>query len=296
MQSTERYLLPALYAVVVFLGLRDLSLKPALAKALHVAVTVIVVVQAVRLALRIAQELLEKQMGRRGDPGAVQSLKGILALIKVVVWALALILTLDNLGIKVTTFVAGLGITGIAVALAAQAVLGDLFSYFVIFFDRPFQIGHFIKVGNFLGVVESIGIKTTRLRSLSGEEIVMSNKYLTDNQVQNYGHMARRRALFLFEVEYGTAEDTLKAIPGVVKELFGAFSDATFDRAHFKEFGDSGLRYEVVYYVESPDYNRYMDIQQELNLGIKRKLEALGVAFAFPTRTVLMVKDQGPLP
>ena len=203
---SKRHVPVALYAIVIYLGLRDLMLKPAVTNGLRAVVTILVTVQGVRLIAAVIRELLERQMAHRagiesaGDEEK-RSVRGIMAFIQVVIWVFAFVIVLDNLGIRVSTFVAGLGITGIAVALAAQAILGDLFSYFVIFFDRPFQIGHSIKVGNFQGEVESIGIKTTRLRSLSGEQVVLSNKYLTDNQVQNFKIMSRRRALLLFDLQ-----------------------------------------------------------------------------------------------
>jgi small-conductance mechanosensitive channel len=293
--TVQKHALPALYAIVIFLGLRGLNLKPSMIHGLRAAVIVLAAVQGVRMAVSIAQELLEREMARRSGAESAgeqekKSVRGILVLVKMVTWGLAFILVLDNLGVKVSTFVAGLGITGIAVALAAQAILGDLFSYFVIFFDRPFQVGHAIKVGNFMGQVESIGIKTTRLRSLSGEQVVMSNKYLTDNQVQNFKVMSRRRALLLFEVEYKTPESKLRSIPATIREIVSAFPDATYDRAHFKEFGESGLRFEAAFFVEDSDYRRFLDVVQEVNLGIKARFESQGITFAHPARTVQIIQ------
>ncbi len=283
--------MPSLYAWIVYMSLRDLHLRASLAKLLEVGITVLIAVQGVRFLLNLARELLERHTFRRADSliSAEQekkSARGLLVVIQIVVWIIVAVVVLDNLGIRVSTFVAGLGITGIAVALAAQALLGDLFSYFVIFFDRPFQVGHPIKVGNFQGEVESIGIKTTRLRSISGEQIVISNKYLTDNQVHNFRMMSRRRAVVVFEVGYETPDSQLRAIPGILRELVSAFSDATFDRAHFKEFGPSGLRFEAVFFVETPNYGRYMDVVQEVQLGLKSRLEKMGVSFAYPARTI----------
>ena len=292
-ETAQRFLLPSLYAIVIFMGLRDLYMKPAILNGLRAVLAVFLAVQGVRMIVHIARELLEREMARRAGVGSVgeqekKSVRGILAFVKLIVWAMAIVLVLDNLGVKVSAVVAGLGITGIAVALAAQAILGDLFSYFVIFFDRPFQIGHVIKIGNFQGEVESIGIKTTRLRSISGEQVVISNKYLTDNQVQNFKVMFRRRALLLFELRYGTSESQLRSIPGMIAEIVSAFPDAAFERAHFKEFGESGLRFEAVFFVETPDYKRYLDVVQEVNLALKARFDAGGIAFAYPTRTVYM--------
>jgi small-conductance mechanosensitive channel len=292
--TAEKFFLPAMYVVAVWLGLKHLEMASGLVKFLRALVVVLVAVQAVRFLSGLARQLLERQMLRRAEtPEAAElemrSVRGILVFVNIVGWIMASILVMDNLGIKVSAFVAGLGIGGIAIALAAQAVLGDLFSYFVIFFDRPFQVGHFIKIGDFMGEVESIGIKTTRIRSLSGEIIVMSNKYLTDNQVQNYRLMRRRRVVTGFEVEYGTPNAVLREIPGLVQKILEDIGGLTFDRCHFNVFGDSGLKFELVFYVESKEYNVYMDILQRYNLELKEALEARKVGFAFPTRTLYMV-------
>ena len=295
--SLKRYGVPALYAAVFYLGVRDLQMREALAKALQLGVYFWIAVNAVRFVSGLFQAALERHMESRAESAVVaeqekKSVRGILVFVKIVLWVLAFILVMDNLGVKVTTFVAGLGIGGIAIALAAQAILGDLFSYFVIFFDRPFQVGHAIKIGNFVGEVESIGIKTTRLRSLTGETIVMSNKFLTDNQVQNFRLMTRRRMTTLFEVEYGTSGEMLREIPrflrGIVSDV-GHGELATFERCHLKEFGESGLRYELIYFVEAPEMTTAMDIQQEVNIRLKEALEARKIGFAFPTRTLNMV-------
>jgi small-conductance mechanosensitive channel len=290
-QTGEKFALPALYALVTYVGLRDLAMTPALGKWLKAAVMVTVAVQIVRLLMRLLQEVLERHMARRA--GSVElvdaerkSVRGILVFVSIVTWVLASILVLDNLGVKVSTFVAGLGIGGIAIALAAQAVLGDLFSYFVIFFDRPFQVGHAIKVGNFQGEVESIGIKTTRIRSLTGEIIVMSNKYLTDNQVQNYRMLQRRRALVTFDVEYATPNEKLRDIPVMIKDIAAAIPHTTLERSHLHSFQESGLRFETVFFVEVPEYGTYMDVLQEFNLKLKEGLEARGIGVALPTRVM----------
>lgn len=289
-------IMPGLYALLVYHALSDLALQPSLAQALKLAVTLVLAWQGVQIVTSIAQEGLRGYWRRHHQDASAareKSLKSIITIIRVAVWILTGILVMDNLGIKVSAFMAGLGITGIAVALAAQAVLGDLFAYFVIFFDKPFEVGHFIKVGDTLGEIEHVGLKTTRLRSLSGEQVIMSNKHLTDAKVQNYKKMTRRRALFTFEIEYGTSEVILRALPGKVKEIISSQTETTFDRCHFMAFADSGLRFEVVFFVEVPDYGRYMDIQQEVLLQIKATIEALGTGFAFPTRTVHVTGGTG---
>ncbi len=297
--EVESHLLPALYVVIIATGLKDLNLAASLQKGVHVVATVVVSGYLVRLCLAVAERVLGGYLKRRGaeddsDEIRARSARSLMVIVKLIVWILALVLVLDNLGIEVSAFIAGLGVTGIAVALAAQTVLGDLFSYFVIFFDQPFKVGSFIKVGDFLGTVESIGIKTTRLRSLSGEMIVMSNKHLTDSEVQNFKQMARRRIVHLFEVEYGTPDAKLRELPGVVKGILEGIGGLTFDRCHFKEFGGSGLVYETVYIVEVPDYNAHMDVLQELNFQLKAACEERGISFAFPKRTVHLFHENVP--
>lgn len=297
--TLEKFVLPALYVLAAYLGVRELALNHAVARALQAGVAVLVAIQSVRFLSSIARKLLERYMLRRAEsPEAAElemrSVRGILVFVNIVGWIMASILVMDNLGIKVSTFVAGLGIGGIAIALAAQAVLGDLFSYFVIFFDRPFQVGHSIKVGTFQGEVESIGIKTTRLRSISGETIVMSNKYLTDNQVQNFRLLQRRRALLTFDVDYATPEAKLREIPALVRAIVTGLPRATLERAHLRSFEDPGLRFEVVFFVEAADYGTYMDHIQEFNFQLKEALEKRGVALAYPARMLRMLPGETP--
>lgn len=297
--SIKRFGIPSLHAAVLYLGVRDLVMREAVEKALQLGVYLWIALNVVRFVSGLIRATLERHMESRATSPATaeqekKSVRGIIVFVNIILWALAFVLVMDNLGLKVTTFVAGLGIGGIAIALAAQAVLGDLFSYFVIFFDRPFQVGHFIKIGDFMGEVENIGIKTTRLRSLTGETIVMSNKYLTDNQVQNYRLMTRRRLAYVFYVEYGSTSAQLRAVPEVAKALVQRHERATFDRCHFKEFAESGLRFELVYFIEVPELATALDIQQEVNIGLKEELEARGLGFAFPTRTLLMVPPATP--
>jgi small-conductance mechanosensitive channel len=289
--TAEKFFLPALYVVAVYLGLKHLALSPGLVKGLRALVVILVAVQGVRFISGVVRRLLERHMRHRAGSEEeaeleMRSVRGILVFVNIVGWIMASILVMDNLGIKVSTFVAGLGIGGIAIALAAQAVLGDLFSYFVIFFDRPFQVGHSIKVGNFQGEVESIGIKTTRIRSLTGEIIVMSNKYLTDNQVQNYRLLQRRRALATFDLDYATPDAKLREIPALIQAIVSGLPNATLERAHLRSFEESGLRFEVVFFVEVSEYGVYMDHVQEFNLKVKQALESRGIAFAVPTRVI----------
>ncbi|MDP4645196.1 MAG: mechanosensitive ion channel family protein [Opitutales bacterium] len=205
---------------------------------------------------------------------------------RLIIWAIALLLVVDNLGYDVTALVAGLGITGIAVALALQNILGDLFASLSIVLDKPFVIGDFIIVGDLLGVVERIGLKTTRVRSLSGEQLIFSNSDLLSSRVRNFKQMQERRIAFSIGVIYQTTPDQLEAIPPKIKEIVEDVENARFDRAHFKGFGDSSYDFEIVYYVLLADYLVYMDIQQNINLAICRWFAEEGIEFAYPTRTL----------
>lgn len=219
------------------------------------------------------------------DPGSAGTYTAINFVARILLWSLILLLALDNLGINITTLVAGLGIGGIAGALALQNILGDLFASIAIVLDKPFQIGDFIVVDNYMGVVEHIGIKTTRIRSISGEQIVFANTDLLKSRVRNFKRMSERRVAFSIGVTYQTPSEKLSALPGIVREIIEGQELARFDRAHFKEFGDYSLNHEIVYYVKSADYNVYMDVQQKINLALYRRFNEVGIEFAYPTRT-----------
>jgi len=220
------------------------------------------------------------------DPAMVTTITVLSFMGRLLLWSLVLLVGLDNVGVDITALVAGLGIGGIAVALALQNVLGDLFAAFAIALDRPFSIGDFIIVDDLLGTVEHIGLKTTRIRSLFGEQVAISNGNLLDSRIRNYKRMAERRVVFTIGVTYETPPDTVAAIPAMLREIVERQHAVRFDRAHFKAYGDFALIFEVVYSVLSPDYNLYMDIQQVINLAIFRRFADAGIDFAYPTQTL----------
>lgn len=205
---------------------------------------------------------------------------------KMVLWAVMVLLVLQNLGARIDTLIAGLGVGGIAVALAVQNILGDLFASLSIVIDKPFLIGDFITVDQFSGTVEHVGLKTTRIRSLSGEQLVISNGDLLKSRIRNYKRMQERRAVFLLNVTYGTSHEKLAKIPDIVRGIVESKEHARFDRAHFKEFGPYALTFEVVYWLTTPDYMAYMDTQQAVNLELVRRFEEEGIKFALPTQTL----------
>jgi small-conductance mechanosensitive channel len=230
-----------------------------------------------------------KQEGRRRreiDPPAVTTIGAIGFVARLVLWALVAILLLDNLGVDVTALVAGLGVGGIAVALAVQNILGDLFASLSIVLDKPFVVGDFLIIDEHMGAVEHVGLKTTRMRSLSGEQLVLSNADLLKSRIRNYGRMFERRVMFKLGVTYQTPRDKLKQIPLILREAIEAQDRIRFDRAHFQSYGPSSLDFEIVYYVLKPDYNLYMDIQQAINLRIHKCFEQEGIDFAYPSQTI----------
>ena len=237
----------------------------------------------------LAQRLERYRVKRREtDPGSVTTLGFVNFLGRVVLWSFILLLALDNLGINVTALIAGLGVGGIAVALAVQNILGDLFASLSIVLDKPFAVGDFLIIDDLLGSVEHVGLKTTRLRSLSGEQLVFSNSDLLQSRIRNYGRMHERRVVFEIGVTYQTPRAKLEIIPAIMREAIEASEDTRFDRSHFKAYGTFSLNFETVYYVLTADYNRYMDIQQAVNLHIHQRFEEEEIEFAYPTQTLFL--------
>lgn len=265
--------------------------------------------QVERLILMVALTALTLQLGlwangivnyvisRRaaredGEELNLEAYSVISLMVKAVLWSAIILVALHNMGIKVTALVAGLGVGGIAIALALQNILGDLFASLSIVFDKPFVVGDFIIIDDLMGNVEHVGLKTTRIRSLSGEQLVFSNADLLSSRIKNYGRMEERRIMFGLGVTYQTPVEKLQAIPGMIREIVESQELVRFDRAHFKNYGDFSLNFEVVYYVLKTDYAVYMDIQQAINLALFTKFEEEGIEFAYPTQTLFVEKGE----
>jgi small-conductance mechanosensitive channel len=227
------------------------------------------------------------------NAAAVTTLTSVGFVLRMLIWIIFILIVLDNLGVNITTLIAGLGISGIAVALAVQNILGDLFASFSIVMDKPFVIGDFIIVDDYLGTVESVGLKTTKVRSLSGEQLVFSNTDLLKSRIRNYKRMYERRVVFTIGVLYQTPHDMLSQIPKMICKIIESKAQVRFDRAHFKEYGDYSLKYEVVYWIQNPDYNFYMDTQQSINIDIFKQFKEAGIEFAYPTQTLLLQSSMG---
>lgn len=288
-----------LFTVAVVVGLQQLNLSVKVEHGLRIAMSIILGLQALawgRQGVEIAiEQVLARKHGPDGkpDPTVLTALTPIRFVSMVVLLSIITLIVLDNAGVNVTALVAGLGIGGLAVALAAQKILGDLFGAVSIVLDKPFVVGDFIVVGTQMGTVETIGMKTTRLRALSGEQLVFPNADLLASRIQNFQRMQERRVVFGFGLTYDTPADGIRRTDEIVKRAIEKQGRTRFDRCHFKAFGASSLDFECVYYVLTSDFNAYMDIQQAVNLEVLEALKAEGIQFAFPTQTVYEYKMGG---
>jgi small-conductance mechanosensitive channel len=224
---------------------------------------------------------------RLGQDGARRNSSSILGFsLRLTLWVIVVLMVLDNFGVNITALVASLGVGGIAVALAVQNILGDLFASLSITLDKPFEIGDFIIVGDVLGSVEHIGLKTTRVRGLGGEQVVFSNGDLLKSRIHNHKRMETRRVAFVLRIAYGTTEELLCRVPRIIRDIIAAKPNIDFERAHFFSWGEWSLDFEVVYHFRSPDYILHMDAQQDIFLEIYRRFEQEGIRFAHPLSIV----------
>lgn len=279
-----------LFIVSAFAASRFVNLGQRGERTLRAVVIIAVLVQAALLANVALRSATERWIAdrRRRNPAAAPLAMFVGYFSRVALWTLVGLLALQNLGIEVTPLLTGLGIGGVAIALAVQNILGDLFASMSIVIDKPFVIGDFIVVGDLMGTVENIGLKTTRLRSLWGEQLIFPNHDLLQSRIRNYKKMDERRVEFQFALPFDIPVERLAAVPGWIRDIVAAQSPVRFDRAHFKGFGASTLTFEVCYYLLSPDFNLYMDVQQKINLEILRKLAAEDVSPACPAQAVYL--------
>lgn len=255
-----------------------------------------IIVSLVQVAILISYSInfwIERYRKQKvqSNAEAVTTLTSVGFVLRMMIWIIFILIALDNIGVNITTFIAGLGIGGIAVALAVQNILADLFASFSIVLDKPFVIGDFIIVDEHMGTVERIGLKTTKIRSLSGEQLVFSNTDLLKSRIRNFKRMYERRVVFTIGVLYQTPHEILSKIPKMIYKIIESKGQVRFDRAHFKEYGDYSLKFEVVYWIQNPDYNVYMDIQQGINLDIFKQFHEAGIEFAYPTQTLLLQRQ-----
>lgn len=276
---------PAFYVLLsLYFALRYLSLSDTANKIFTILLLVVIVWQTIRIVgVGIDYGVRKKFEGDKGGIGAARFLSGIA---KAILWLVGLLLILQNAGVNVTSLIAGMGIGGIAIAFAVQGILEDLFSSFAIFFDKPFVVGDRIVVGQHRGRVEKIGIKTTRIRSAQGEQVIISNKELTSSQVVNSERAKELRASILFGVVYEIPQDLLESIPKLVTDVIDDVEGTRSHRVHFLEFGDSALNFKVTFFVDGDNRDQFMDKRQEVNFAIRRVLTEKGIEFAYPTQTI----------
>ncbi len=281
---------PFYFYVALYFALKTLKINLWLNRILSAVLMVWVTYQVIVAIQILINRVIKKRVAKDATSEAILGLMG--KILKGIIWGVGLIFVLSNLGINVTSLLAGLGVGGIAIAFALQNILEDLFSSFAIFFDKPFRVGDFIVVGrNYKGTVEKIGIKTTRLRSLQGEELVISNKELTSAKIQNFGKVEERRVSIKIGVTYETPLEKLRIIPKLIEEIIKNTENVRFDRTFFVSYGDFALIFEIVYFVQSSDYLVHLKSQQEILLKLKEEFEKQGIEFAYPTQTLYLKKS-----
>jgi len=286
---------PFYFFIALYIAVKTLTLPHIVNQIVYVLFVVLIIYEVIHALERLLDFFVKKYISKTKDTNedvtqAESMLRTLKVLLKIVLWLLGITMILANLGVNVTSIVASLGIGGIAIALALQNILSDIFSSFSIYLDKPFIVGDFIVIGTEMGKVEKIGIKTTRIRSPQGEEIIISNKELTTARVQNFKRMERRRALFALGVVYGTPKEKLEQIPKMIEEIVNKNEKADFDRCHFKDYADSSLNFEVVYFAKTSDYKEYMDVRHQINMEIYRKFEEEKIEFAYPTQSIYLNK------
>ncbi|MDP6387891.1 MAG: mechanosensitive ion channel family protein [Candidatus Pacebacteria bacterium] len=279
------YWFVAFYFAVKFLALGILTVK-----IINGILVVWIVYQVIAGIQILINYILSKKFAKEENKSAKAAIGYINMIAKFLLWIIGLLLIFSNLGIDVTSLIAGLGIGGIAVAFAMQNILSDLFSSFAIYFDKPFSVGDFIVAGEYMGTVEKIGIKTTRIRALQGEEIIISNNELTGAQIQNFKKMKKRRIVSSFGILYETPVEKIKKVKEIIKNIFKSLQNVELDRIHFKEFGDFSLNFEIVYHITTGDYNTYMDTREKFNLFLMEAFEKEGIEFAYPTQKIFIAK------
>ncbi len=294
LQVASRTTVGFILIAALFAGLQTLQLPTKPARLALTIFTIAAFWQAGLWATTAVLASLERKRSRTlaADRAAASSMGIIGFLARATIWSFVLLLTLDNLDVEIKPLLAGLGIGGIAVALAAQNILGDLFASLSITLDRPFIIGDALSVDEFTGTVEYIVVKSTRLRSLSGEQIIMPNANLLNSRVRNHARLRERRVVFNISVTHETPRAQLQKIPGIIRALIESQQDARFDRAHFAKIGTQSFDFEAVYIVTTPDYNRHMDILQDINLRLIEAFEKEAISLAYPSQQLVLKKPE----
>lgn len=273
----------------IFIGSKWLNLPPNVNQGINVATIIILWVQAGYWLSHIFTYWLRSKDTNLEEGEEKTTINAITLVGKVIIWSLVFVLAIDNIpNVDITALIASLGVGGIAVGLALQNILSDLFSSLTIALDKPFVIGDFISIGDFSGSVEKIGLKSTRVRAITGEEVVFSNSDLLSGRLRNYKTMNRRRVILNFGVTYDTPVEKLKIIPDIIQKVVEPKNKVTFERAHLSQLGDFSITFQLVYVVESSDFNLHMDLQQEILTEILDQFTKNNIDFAFPTQSILL--------
>ncbi len=291
-EGTKKYGIPMLYVIAIYTCIHQLVFPEFVETTIRTVFVCCITFFVLRFIIDVVTKIIYAYVdAQNNDESKRKQAKGLVVIINIIITIGAVIFLADNFGYKITTLIAGMGIGGIAIALAAQNILGDLFCYFTIIFDKPFEIGDFVVVDNFSGTIEQIGIKTTRIKSLEGEQLVFSNADITGSRLHNYKRMERRRVVFSIGVVYDTSYQKLKVIPEIVKEIIDKIDKVSYDRGHLKNMGDFSINYEFVYFFASSDYNDFMNVQQDIYLAIYKSFEENQIEFAFPTQTLYVTHN-----
>ncbi|MEN6296227.1 MAG: mechanosensitive ion channel domain-containing protein [Chloroherpetonaceae bacterium] len=284
--GTEKYVLPLLLIGIAYIMIIQLNMTSSIRRIIEVIAMILAAYYLIRLCSLLISYYIEIRWLRNEDPLKSNRVKAILPIINIVIWMIGIIVLLDNLGLKISAIITGLGIGGIAVAIGVQAIVKDLFGYFVILFDKPFEVGDYIAIDKMQGNISKVGIKSTRINSLDGEELIISNSDLTNSRLKNYHNMEMRRISMHIGIVYNTPFEQLKEIPVLIEEIIKNIDGSLFDRAHFSAYGEFSLIFEIVYKVIGNDYNQFMNIQQEINLKIGEEFAKRNIQFAYPTQVV----------
>ena len=276
-----------------YLAVRHLNREPLFNKVLNLALLIVFTYKAIQIIRHLIKYWINKVAGQRNLSGTarVSVVNSTQIILNIVVWVAAVLFVLDNLGVNISAVLTGLGIGGVAVALAAQAILGDLFNFFVILLDKPFNIGDFVVSDNISGTIEHIGLKSTRIRSISGEIVVVSNSNLLASRIKNFKHMTKRRVVFKTSAVYRTSPERLKRVPTLIKEAVAAQKEAEFERSNLAALGTFSIDFETVYYINSPDYNLYMALHERVLLGVMDAFAKEKIEVAYSTPSLSITKE-----
>ena len=282
--------LPFGIVVTLLIIKTNLGLPNDVARAYDVVLRIVGSIVLIRFINRIGIRFLQS-VARRSDSDLEQLFKNIQPLVRALIWIVGALVLFQSLGVQLAAIWALLSAGGIGVGLALKEPAQELFAYLMILLDKPFTVGQFINVGSTFATVEKIGVRSTHLRSLRGEAVVMNNSALTHTTLLNFADMENRRMIYSLGVTYSTSVEQMKAIPAWVEQIIEVIPNTSFDRCHFTEFGDSSLNLELVYYIDTRDYTTAMDAQQAVNLGIMECFAKEGIEFAFPSRTLYLESD-----